>query len=256
MSRLVFDIGGTHLRMAIGNDGVLGVVRKIPTPGSPEGAVEELRSFLEGEGARLEDVVGGVAGIVREGVIIDSPNLSSWNGFAFQDALMEALSLPVQIENDAALAGLGEARVGAGKGHRAVAYLTIGTGVGGTLIAHGKIPHQSHEPGRMTVDGKTLESLVGGHALEAEFNLRPSELPREVYQERAGVLAKGIYACIEEWSPDIFILNGPLMNEENGFRLSEVEAELKRIANEEPMPPLVLAVLRDKSGLQGALCAP
>ncbi|KND47056.1 MAG: Polyphosphate glucokinase [Parcubacteria bacterium C7867-004] len=259
MSRLVFDIGGTHTRIAIAENGVLTQLEKVPTPQDPKEAVELMRAYALAQGVHLTDIVGGIAGVVADGVIVRcSPYLPQWQGFDMRGELSKALTVPVQVYNDAELAALGETLAGAGKGHGIVGYLTIGTGVGGALIVNGgPVPHvEGHEPGKQVLDyesGATLESLVGGTALAAEFGMPASELPRAVYEERTSVLATGIYNTIRIWSPDIFILNGPLMNDENGFVLEEVSRELAKIAGDVPMPPLAHAALGDLSGLTGAM---
>lgn len=254
MSRLVFDIGGTHMRMAIADGGVLTTVRKIPTPKNPKEAVVALAEFVAESVERPVDSVGGIAGIIREGVVVDSPNLSSWNGFAFAEALTKETGFAARIYNDAEIAAYGEAKSGAGCGYERVAYLTIGTGVGGALITNATLPleSQEYEPGRQIIPetAKTLEDFVGGRALEREFGIAPEHLPRSVFTERTHTLALGILSIIKLWSPQVFVLNGALMNEETGFRLEEVAEAVgeKNIS-------LVHAALGDESALYGAAFA-
>ena len=257
MKRLVFDIGGTNMRMALAEDGALGDVVKGATPKDPNEAATQLQDFVSGKD--LQDIVGGIAGIIEDGTVADSPNLPSWIGFSMDRARKSAFGVPVRIYNDAELAGLGEAVEGAGKGYASVAYLTIGTGVGGTLIVNGEpLPHaEGLEPGRQIMDyenGRTLESFVGGAALAAEFGMKPELLPLAVYQERTKVLATGIHTLINLWSPDIFILNGPLIQGEPAFHIDEIAAALAQVAVR-PLPPLVLAALRDQSALWGGVHA-
>lgn len=254
MSRLVFDIGGTNMRMAIAEASILKTSRKVPTPKDPKEAVAKLAAFVTESMEQLTDSVGGVAGIIRNGVVLDSPNLSSWNGFPFAEELIKETGLTARIYNDAEIAAYGEARNGAGRGFERVAYLTIGTGVGGALIAHATLPHESQEfePGRETVPGtnRTLEAFVGGRALEQEFGTAPEHLPRTVFTERTHMLALGILHIIKLWSPDVVVLNGALMNEETAFRLEEVKGALR-----EQTIPVVRATLGDESALYGAALA-
>ncbi|HEX2792633.1 MAG TPA: ROK family protein [Candidatus Paceibacterota bacterium] len=256
MSRLVFDIGGTNLRVALASGGNVSRARTVPTP-APEAAIESLSAYVREEGAAIDSAAGGIAGIIRDGTVIDSPNLPAWNGFAFAAALTDALGVRTCIENDAALAALGEAREGAGKGQRLVGYMTVGTGVGGALVADGAIaPHAvGFEPGRQIIDigeGRTLEQFVGGRALRAETGTPAEELPRAFYDERTPALATGVYDAIRLWSPDIFVLNGALMNDATGFRIADVARAVARLAGGAPMPPLVPARFGDASGLVGA----
>ena len=241
------------MRMALADAGTIGPVQKILTPHDPEDAVAAIGTFLLEQGTRPLDVVGGIAGIIRDGVVIDSPNLREWDGFAMGARLHEVLNVPVQLFNDAELAGIAEARIGAGKGYDTVLYLTIGTGVGGTIVVKGAA--KALEPGREVLEqyGRTLESLVGGAALTKEFGMPPENLVRLVFDERSAALAAGIDGLIREWSPDIVVLNGALMNEETAFRIQDVAGELLKRADEQMvLPPLVPASLGDESALYGA----
>jgi N-acetylglucosamine kinase len=58
--------------------------------------------------------------------------------------LSKELGLDVAVENDARCFALGEAMLGAGKGHKVVFGITIGTGVGGGLVVDGKIYGGAH----------------------------------------------------------------------------------------------------------------
>lgn len=245
MTRLVFDIGGTNMRMALAEDDVLRDVQKTPTPKDPEDALAQLTMFAEGKG--VQEAVGGVAGIIKDGTVLDSPNLRSWEGFAFGVSLEEALGASVRVYNDAELAGIGEALSGAGKGYKRVGYLAIGTGVGGALVVVGEEgPRiEGNEPGRLVMDplsGRTLESFVGGAALAAEFHARPELLPQDAYDERLPLLTRGIEALAALWRPDIFILNGPLVLGTPAFRIESID--IKDV-------PLRPALHADESGLWG-----
>lgn len=258
MSTLLFDIGGTNMRIALGDAGVLQEVQKTRTPKDPEAAVETIRAFVVHHGVQPNAVVGGIAGVIRDGVIMFAPHLPGWNGFAIARVFQETLGAPVTLYNDAEIAGLGEALKGAGMGHDLVAYMTIGTGVGGTLVSRGVSVARAEgiEPGKQIVEyesGRTLESFVGGAALELEFGMLPQNLARSVFDERTQILATGIYNCIRLWSPHIVILNGSLMNDETAFRLDDVAREVGRIAGGQPMPLFARAKFGDNSGLYGAL---
>ncbi|MES2931604.1 MAG: ROK family protein [Patescibacteria group bacterium] len=254
MSRLVFDIGGTNMRMAIAESSSLQAVKKVATPKDPEEAVTMLAEFAAESIVRPIDCVGGIAGIIRKGVVVDSPNLPSWNGFSFAEELTKETGLAARIYNDAEIAAYGEAKAGAGRGYERVAYLTIGTGVGGAYIEHATLPPESqeYEPGRQLIaeTGKTLEDFVGGAALEREFGTAPEHLPRSLFTERTHTLALGILHIITLWSPDVIVLNGALMNEETAFRLEDVKEAL-----DVHTIPVVRSVLGDESALHGAALA-
>lgn len=260
MSTLLFDIGGTAMRMAVGEDLSVERMRRIPTPEDPADAITALVAFAE-EIEGITSVSGGIAGIVEDGTVRAAPHLPSWDGFPFGGVLEDALSVPVRIRNDAELAAIGEALVGAGKGYGLVAYVGIGTGVGGAYVVNGEAVRHVHgfEPGHQILDidtGATFESLVSGHALEKRFGMPAKDVPQEVYDELAPTLAAGLYNVILEWSPEILVLGGSLMSETRGYRIDLIERALAAIPSILPALPLVRrALLGDENGLYGALSA-
>ena len=145
------DIGGTHMRIALIDDtGRILDLRKAPTD-IDRGAQEvsrrltlECRSLM-GAAARLHGRVAavglGIAGRIdsTRGLVIFSPNLPSMKNYPLAVELGAKLSIPVILENDANVFGIGEAWVGSGKGIANWIGLTLGTGVGGCLIFGEKI---------------------------------------------------------------------------------------------------------------------
>jgi glucokinase len=97
---------------------------------------------LGGEG--LDGVGVGVASMVdfAAGRIVTSVNLPL-RDVALRDVLQERFGVPVVVDNDATAATVGEHAFGAGAGVREMLMLTLGTGVGGGIIAGGH-PHRGH----------------------------------------------------------------------------------------------------------------
>jgi glucokinase len=75
----------------------------------------------------------------RTGVVGLAPNLPGWRDVPIRDLLTARLGRPVAIGNDLNVAALGEWRYGAGQGLRHLVYLGVGTGVGGGVIADGRL---------------------------------------------------------------------------------------------------------------------
>ena len=77
-------------------------------------------------------------------------------GVPFREAMAERLGLPVFVDNDANLALLAEARVGAARGARHALMLTLGTGIGGAMLLDGRLYRGARgggaELGHMVVD--------------------------------------------------------------------------------------------------------
>lgn len=251
MNTLVFDIGGTNMRTALLTKEGIGEVTRHKTPEDPY----DILSYFEQYGD-VDRVVGCFAGILDdEGRVVSSTNRASWKGFAFSEEIGRSLQAEVVIRNDAELAGLGEAVYGAGKGYTSVAYLCFGTGVGTALIRSGAIePHSSDGAARYGIitltDNTTLEERMGGHALTETYRKPLAELPRSVWEERTPFLVEGVMNAVHQWSPDVVILGGSLIDEEDGFRMHDIESLARERFN--IMIPILRASLKDESGLWGA----
>jgi len=74
-----------------------------------------------------------------KGTIIRIPNLPGWDGLELAPYFAKAFKAPAYLDNDVNIAALGESRVGAGLGLDYVAYLNVGTGVGGGIVINGKV---------------------------------------------------------------------------------------------------------------------
>jgi glucokinase len=69
--------------------------------------------------------------------MLATPNIAGWNGVNLDDELTRLIGTSVVIENDANAAAWGEAKFGAGIGKNNILMLTVGTGIGGGIIAGG-----------------------------------------------------------------------------------------------------------------------
>lgn len=262
---LLFDIGGTKTRIALSRDKkTFEEPHVIATPKTFEEGVAMLGE-LAGELAQGESIIGAVGGIAgplnrEKTMLVNAPNLSDWIGKPLQKTLQQRLNtLSVRLENDAALAGLGEAVAGAGKEYGVVAYLTIGTGVGGARITAGHIDENAmgFEPGHQYIDqsGGDLESLVSGSGLKKRFGKDPREIrDPAVWEELARLFAYGLHNTIVHWSPDIVVLGGSMILGDPAISFDRLTAHLKTILTIFPTPPpLVKAELGDRVALHGAL---
>ena len=255
-----FDVGATNMRVARVSAEGLGQTRKVATPRDAHEGVSLLAKLIRecAGGARLSGVAGGVAAIITKETIFRVPNLEGWTNFDLREALAEELGVYVQLHNDADLAALGEAVYGAGAGKRLVAYVGVGTGVGTARIVDGRIDSGvfDFEAGHQILDvtgTKTLEELVSGGAFTDRFGVHPKDVPREEYERMTPVLAAGIYNIVLHWSPEVVVLGGSMMNEENGYRRDDVVAALESLTSIYPAWPEVrLSQLKDDAGLHGA----
>jgi glucokinase len=146
------DVGGTNIKFGlVDNLGQTLAFESIPTqePLGPQAAVDRLSKelvLLESRlGAGLRERILGI-GLgtpgsmdLPAGKLVEPPNLPNWWHFPIRDALSEATRLPVSFVNDANAAAYGEFWLGAGRNHRSMILLTLGTGVGGGVIVEGQL---------------------------------------------------------------------------------------------------------------------
>lgn len=139
------DIGGTDIKLGIVTEGGEALTAgTLPTESGsgPAAAAARVRDWLAGAGmAGVETAGVDCAGLIdgNRGFLHVSPNLSGWADVPLRSIFEEALGLPVTVENDANAAAYGEWMLGAGRGARNFVCLTLGTGVGGGVIAGGEL---------------------------------------------------------------------------------------------------------------------
>lgn len=267
----LLDIGGTNMRIAAANAGSpFEEPLIVPTPQSFEEGVSAIRRGL-GEvlrGRRLKGVVAGVPGPLNKAhtELRAAPNLTGWVERPLRQRLEQDLHSSVQLENDAALVGLGEAHFGAGRGHTVVAYITVSTGVGGTRIVRGRLDAAvtGFEPGHQLIDvdrtmcprckSGELEHMVSGHNLQLRTGTKPSEITDPaLWDEMARYLAAGIANTIVHWTPDAVVLGGSMVVRRPGIDIEAVRRHLGTFLTIYEPPVLKQAELGALGGLYGAL---
>ncbi|POX52924.1 glucokinase [Streptomyces sp. Ru71] len=137
------DIGGTKIAAGVvDEEGNILSTFKVPTPTTPEAIIDAIASAVEGARAGHEIVgVGiGAAGYVnrQRSTVYFAPNID-WRNEPLKEKVEARTGLPVVVENDANAAAWGEYKFGAGKGHRNVICITLGTGLGGGIIIGNKL---------------------------------------------------------------------------------------------------------------------
>ncbi|TGD43144.1 ROK family protein [Pseudotabrizicola sediminis] len=136
---LCFDIGGSRIKAALAEAGRLTYLGDCPTPGADfAGFLTALAGFAKGH--VLRGVAVSIAGVVApETGRIKVANIPCADGRLLADEISTALRLPVLVLNDADCFALAEARQGAGRAHRNVFGVILGTGVGGGLVMGGQL---------------------------------------------------------------------------------------------------------------------
>lgn len=263
----LLDIGGTHLRASISDGEKLLRKKVVDTPSHFDNAVHAISMLRDElcEGESIEKTVCGVAGLLEKNKesLYFSPNLLDWNGKPLKESLSNIFKTDVFLENDAALAGLGEATYGAGKDYPIVAYYTIGTGIGGARIVNGKVDNASYgfEPGHQIIaydekkeDQESLEFFGSGSGITKRTGKNPDEIDDPQFWDSVSrFVAVGVFNTILHWSPDVFIFGGGIIN---GSILSvqTIQKHLLTMPKQYPdLPEIKKSQLGDESGLFGAL---
>jgi glucokinase len=186
------DLGGTNIAAAISDgEGRILAEGSVPTL-SYEGPAAVLRRIGDIVLELSRQVNGKLAGIgvglpglidLRYGVTLFMPNLpTNWRNVAARTILEGQVQCPVALLNDARIATLGELRFGLGRDVNSMAYLTLGTGIGGGLVLDGKLRlgtlGAAGELGHQTIlpDGPIcgcsnrgcVETVASGPAIAAE----------------------------------------------------------------------------------------
>lgn len=157
---------------------------------------EELRS--SGQPAAIGI---GAAGMVdfAAGTMRWAPNLA-WREVPIRDRVSEQFGLPCVVDNDANAAAWGEHRFGASRGYRHALMVTVGTGIGGGIVADGALYRGAHgfaaEIGHVIVEPGgpecgcgnrgCWEQVASGHALDRLGRLAVETRPDSLIATLAG----------------------------------------------------------------------
>lgn len=186
---IAVDLGGTRFRVAVVD--AQGVIHE--RAAAPTQAEEGVEAVLERLKAAIRRVAapsgwGRIAGLGLAapgpidpwtGVLYNPPNLPGWWEVPLKGIAEREFALPTFVGNDANLAALGEHRFGAGRGVGHLVYITVSTGIGGGIIAEGKLllgaQGLAGEVGHMTIlpagprcncgNMGCLEALASGTAI-------------------------------------------------------------------------------------------
>ncbi len=244
------------MRVAAVQGDVLGDIKKVRTPQDPKEGIAQFIALAHecAGGEKIAAVSGCISGSVSgAGVLSDARNLRAWEGTNIVQELTEAFGVPAQVVNDAALAGLGEATAGAGRGAKSLAYVTVSTGVGGGWIVNGKIAAEGGVAG-IKIRGTDLEDLISGTAVTKKFGIHPKDLDSlEERNKLADLLAEGLLVLIERWSPDTIVLGGSMIVGVNPVPIPRVQESLYKLLTTNAKPGIKMAELGDNGGLMGGI---
>ncbi len=163
------------------------------------------------------------------GTLLETPKLK-WQGINLNHKLAAAINVPVDIATDVSSAALAEYQYGQAQGEPVVAYVTVGTGIGGAILVNGDpIPQLKHsEMGHMLVPRQAndqftgncpyhhdcLEGMAAAPAIAARWQTAPESLPSNhpAWDLQAYYLATLCTHLLRLIAPSKILLGGGIMN--------------------------------------------
>ena len=251
---LGIDFGGTSVKfgVVVGTE-IVSSPAPIPTQNfeGSEPLIEEICQVIEtvkAEYPELAAIGAGVPGFVNfeKGIISNLTNVNGWKNIPLKEILTQKTGLPVTVDNDANAMAYAEWKLGAGQGYENLVCLTLGTGVGGGIIANNQMLRGANfgagELGQTSIDFRgrlgtygnsgALEEYIGNreiiqeairfykHAGESKTaaELTPADLSKlaayddetalQVWDWVAEKLACTLMNCCYLLNPSAFIIGG------------------------------------------------
>lgn len=228
------EAGGTKFVLAIGSAPDAIIARtSIPTR-DPQSTVAAALAWFA-QHPRIEGLGLGTFGPVGLdptrsdwGHILSTPK-PGWSGFDLAGSLGDALQVPVAVETDVNAAAVAEARLGAGRCGSALAYMTVGTGIGVGLVLDGHCVHGAAHPemghyyprrppqdtdaGSCPFHGDCLEGLASGPAIQKRWGATLSELPADhpAHALVASYLAQACHTLFATTAVETVVIGGGVL---------------------------------------------
>ena len=275
------EAGGTKFRCAVA-DFAGHLLREVRIPTStPTQTIATCMEFFDSQASSLGELTAfGIASFgpvdldkrsKTFGHLLATPK-SGWEGTDLISPFIEFYGKPVFIDTDVNAAALAEARLGAGRGCVGVAYVTVGTGIGGGAIVNGSplhgVPHPEMGHLRVVRDprdsfegicpfhGDCLEGLASGPAILARWGspldrLGADHVAASILGNYLGQLAAVIVLVL---SSDRIVFGGGVMG--TAGLLGHIRHHARMLLADYPTKSvesrICLPELAENSGLVGA----
>ncbi|MNI30514.1 N-acetyl-D-glucosamine kinase [compost metagenome] len=286
---LGIDLGGTAMKGSlVHTDGSIGAMHSMRTPielgrtGILQALVELIAHMFELSGEWNVTGIGiGSAGRIdtKSGTVLyATDNLPGWTGTEIAKEIEQRFPYPVVVDNDVNVAAVGECWIGAAVEEKSVAFMALGTGVGGALVVDGALiqghqggagdlGHQIINPGGMSCNcGQRgcLEQYASGTALNRESRAIASDWDsrrlveaymqgdvraQEVMKRFTAHLAVGLINVQRMFDPDLIVLGGGLIEARHSWWDSLLLAIAEHTSLNLRIEP---ALLGNRAGMIGA----
>lgn len=229
------EAGGTKFVLATGTANGSILTRHSIATTDPASTLAHVRDWFAGQASisALGIASFGPVELDRQspqwGHITETPK-PGWSNCNLAGYFAGELGVPIGFDTDVNGAALGEFHLGAGRDTSGIAYITVGTGVGGGLIVDGNLLHGAGHPemghlyprrgandrdfkGVCPFHGDCLEGLASGPAILARWGCTLSDLPEdhEAHDLVAGYLAQACHTVFACCAVERVVLGGGVM---------------------------------------------
>lgn len=219
---IAFDIGGTNTRCALIEKNKIIKFDSVPTPKTKKEFLNNISRMIDIFNSRRVKGIGiAFPSTIENGVVKNPVNVPLHN-FDLKSHLKNKHKKRIEILNDATCVALAEQKLSCKKKNFVV--LTLGTGIGGGIIANGEIYQglgQGSEFGHMYVRGKDFESLwkktkrqmqttYGKNTLICDLVKIKEKRANQIMKKSADYLGEGIASIIAVLDPEEVIIAGGL----------------------------------------------
>lgn len=241
MKNIAIDLGGTSVRVAVVEGSqILNIISEpCKSNGSDVEVIEHISSLLSQLMQDDIDAIGiGVPAVVdvEKGIVYDVVAIPSWKEVHLKYILEERFRLPVYINNDCNCFAVGVSKYGEAKGYDSAVCVTLGTGVGGSLIING-ILYNGHNTGAGEIGSipyldKDYEYycssrfFLGKGTTGKEASIRASNKEQkfiDLWNEFGGHIGKLVALIVFAYDPQIIVFGGSIAKTFDFFKDSMYE---------------------------------
>jgi glucokinase len=288
------DLGGTNIKYGLADHLGNILYESIRPTYMPDltvydniaGIINGLKAFAVANGLTPAGIGIGVPALIDNGKLTGCfTNLPELEGMALGILLEQQSGIPVSVGNDANLMGLAEWKFGAARGATDAIFLTIGTGIGGAIVANGELytgyRNRGAELGHIIVEAHgnpcgcggsgCLEAHASVKALISDYNtlagqtaditgntivsqfLNNQQPAVQAMNRHFDYLGVGIAGLINIFSPQLIIIGGGI-SESGDFYINAIrDRAMKRAMKETSINTTIEAAqLGNKAGFLGA----
>lgn len=285
MKRYVsIDIGGTAIKYGLINEnGTILERREMDTEARKGGrailnkAVGIVNAYVrEGQISGICISTAGMVDVEEGKIFYAGPQIPDYAGICFKDVMEDTFHIPCEVENDVNCAGLAESVSGAAKGSSSSLTLTVGTGIGGCAVINGQVYRgfggSACEVGYMHMNGSSFQALGATSSLTRrtaerkgdpvsawngrrvfEEAKRGDSICNQTIQEMVDALGMGIANICYVLNPEVVVLGGGVMAQENFLR-EKIQKAVRRylVPGIEEKTRIAFAKHRNDAGMLGA----